>query len=162
MVLSVKKALFATFLGLLFLSGYAQQTSNTVIITKQNGKKVLFKIKNQKIEWVNGKVNLAFTSTDGKLLQINNIAEAMLKDTTFRSKVIRAVLITDSATFSQINNLSPLIEITCEGPQKGNEVSFIIQGSLFYKKVTYRYNITYTGVLPEKKFTSAYKKNLQQ
>jgi hypothetical protein len=162
MTFSLKKVLLTLFLGLLFLSGYTQQTANNVTITNQNGKKVLFKIKTQKIEWVNGKVNLAFTSTDGKLLQITNIAETTLKDTTFRSNAVMAVLITDSFTFKPIKRIAPLVEITCEGAKKGKEVSFIIQGSLFYAKNAYRYSITYTGVLPEKKFTSTYRKNLQQ
>lgn len=161
MFIFLKKVILIGIGLFIFLSGYAQQ-STTVTLTNHKGKKILFKVKTKKIEWVNGKINLSLLSTDGKLLQLNNISESFLKDTTFRNSNISSVLITDSATFYSIKRISPLVEIVCSESKVGAEIAIIAQGSLFYKKSTYKYQINFYGNLPEKRFNTTYKKKIQQ
>lgn len=158
MLISFKKALVFVLGIFLYAIGYAQENVSTVTLTGQKGEKVVFKIKTQKIEWVNNKINLSFLSADGKLLQLNNIDESTLKDTIFRSTAVNAVYITDSITYRPIKRIAPLLEITCTTPKKGQKISVLAQGSLFYKKNSYKYTIRFRGTLPEKHFNTTYKK----
>ncbi|TAE85076.1 MAG: hypothetical protein EAY81_06910 [Bacteroidetes bacterium] len=158
MLISFKKALTFVLGIFLLVNGYAQQKAPTVTLTSQKGKKIVFKVKTQKIEWINGKLNLSFLSADGKLLQLNNIDESTLKDTIFRSTDVNAVYITDSISYKSIKRIAPLLEMTCATPKKGQEISILAQGSVFYKKNTIKYTIRYKGVLPEKRYNTTYKK----
>lgn len=152
----------AFFCCLLFAISTFAQSGNSVILLNQSGKKVNFRIKKHKLEWVNGKINLSFLSSDGKLLQINNIAESMIKDTAFRGKTIAAAIICDTITYLQLKRFPPMIEIVCSVAKKGNPIEISAQGTLYYHRKWYKYTVYYAGDLPDKKFTSSYKKSVQQ
>lgn len=134
---------------------------NTVKLVPYKGKEIPFKIKTQKLEWVNGALNLALLSTDNRLVQVNNISEQYLKDTTFRNKSISLLVVDSQATFTQNNRLLPLIEIACKEAKKDKLISIRVHGRVYANKTWNTATIDFTGALPEKKFMSQYKKTSQ-
>lgn len=143
-------------LGLLCVCmlAHKEPAKTTVKLTSHKGRSVYFKIKSQKLEWVNGKLNLALLSTDNKLVELNNINEQWLKDTTFRNKGVNFLMIDSNRTFIQNSRILPLIEIECAEPQKGKPVHIRAHGRIYYNKIWYTATLTYYGSLPEKKSIS--------
>lgn len=139
--------------------GFTSRNSSTVKLTNHQKKDVPFKIKSQKIDWVNNSINVALLSTDNKLIQINNIPEGMLKDTTFKNRRVQVVLIDDSSkTFTQSKRFLTLVEINCDVPEMGHNVAISAQGKVFYEKQWYRFDIKTTLVLPREKNLGTSKK----
>jgi hypothetical protein len=139
--------------------GFTIQTNGTVKLTNHKKQEVAFRIKSQKIDWVNNSINLALLSTDNKLIQINNIPENMLKDTTFKNKMVQVVLIDgNSKTFVQNKRFLTLVEIKCDVPESGHNITINVQGRVFYKKQWYRFQIETTQVLPKEKNLGTFKK----
>jgi hypothetical protein len=154
------RAHLLVFFSLLFLLSNAQE-STSVKLTNIKGKTIPFKIKTKRIEWVNGKLNLSFLSTDGKLMQVNHIDAKYICDTTFRSSAVKGLLITDSITFSQLSRIAPLVQVSCKEAKKGAPITITAQGRLYYKKISYHYTVLFTGLLPEKQATSVNKQKNQ-
>ncbi len=138
---------------------FTSRNSGIVKLTNHMKQDVPFKIKSQKIDWVNNSINLALLSTDNKLIQINNIPENMLKDTTFKNRRVQVVLIDSSSkTFVQNKRFLTLVEIKCDVPESGHNITINVQGRVFYKKQWYRFQIETTQVLPKEKNLGTFKK----
>lgn len=143
----------------LIVFSFSVRNSGIVKLTNQQKQNVPFKIKSQKIDWVNNSINVALLSTDNKLIQINNIPEGMLKDTTFKNRRVQVVLIDDSSkTFTQNKRFLTLVEINCDVPEMGHNVAISAQGKVFYEKQWYRFDIKTTLVLPREKNLGTSKK----
>jgi archaellum biogenesis ATPase FlaH len=139
--------------------GFTSHNSSTVLLTNHQKQVVPFKIKSQKIDWVNNIINLALLSTDNKLIQINNIPENMLKDTTFRNRRVQVVLIdSTSKTFTQNKRFLTLVEIKCNLPEPGQTFAINAQGKVFHENQWYRFNVKTTQVLPKEKNLGTSKK----
>jgi hypothetical protein len=143
----------------LFVFSFTLRNSGIVKLTNQQKQNVPFKIKSQKIDWVNNSINVALLSTDNKLIQINNIPESMLKDTTFKNRRVQVVLIdSTSKTFVQNKRYLTLVEIKCDVPESGHIISVSAQGKVFYEKQWYLFEIKTTQVLPREKNLGTSKK----
>lgn len=132
--------------------GFTSRDSSTVKLTNHQKQDVPFKIRSQKIDWVNNSINLALLSTDNKLIQINNIPESMIRDTIFKNRRVQVVLIdSTSKTFVQNKRVLTLIEIKCDVPESGHILDISAQGRVFHEKQWYRFEIKTTQVLPKEK-----------
>lgn len=152
------KLLFTALLSICLSAPQAPQKSSVKLVTPK-GKVIPFKVRSQKLEWINGRLNLAVLSADNKVVQVNNIDEQMLTDTTFRHKSISFILIDSNATYTHNKSLLPLIEITCSEPRKGGAIDLKAHGKVYHNKSWYLLTVSYSGTLPEKKFMSQYKKS---
>jgi ribonuclease HII len=123
---------------------------NSVKLVSHKNRSVYFNIKKQQLEWVNGKLNLSLLSADNKLLQLNNIDENWLKDTTFRHISVSYVLIDSNKTFTQHNRILPLIEIECKEAKPGAPIFLRAHGRVYYNKIWYTATFNYSGKLPNK------------
>ncbi len=140
------------------LAAQKEPAKTSVKLVSHKGRTIPFKIKSQKLEWVNGKLNLAILSTENKLLQLNNVNERWLKDTTFRSNKVTFLLIDSNRTFIQNNRILPLLEIECRQPAKGQPVYIRAHGRIYYNKIWYTTTLSYYGSLPEKRATTTFTK----
>jgi hypothetical protein len=152
------KLLFIALLSICLSAFQAPQKSSVKLVSPK-GKIIPFKVKSQKLEWINGKLNLAILSADNKVVQVNNIDEQFLTDTTFRNKSVSFIFIDSSFTYTNNKRLLPLIEIACSEPRKGNTISLRAHGKVYYNKNWYLLTVDFSGTLPEKKFMSQYKKS---
>lgn len=134
--------------------------NSRVKLTDHQKKTLKFAIKKQKIEWVNGRVNISLLSTDNNLLQVNNISESFLRDTTLRNRNIQVVYITGNKTYKLNNRQLPLIDIICDGPETGNLFSISARGKVYHDKAWILFDMTSEQVLPNKKFTGASKNSI--
>lgn len=147
------KLLLITLLAFGLMS-FVHQTANSVKMQNHNKQNLAFKIKKVNIEWVNGKVNLATVSTNNKIIQLNNLTEVMLKDTTFRHKGIDLIFMDGQKAFKSVVRFKPLVEVTCAGPKAGNTISLNVQGKVYYQKAWYNINMQVSQKLPAQKFIS--------
>lgn len=132
--------------------GFTSRDSSTVKLTNHQKQDVPFKIRSQKIDWVNNSINLALLSTDNKLIQINNIPESMIRDTIFKNRRVQVVLIdSTNKTFVQNKRFLTLVEIKCDVPESGHIIAISAQGRVFHEKQWYRFEIKTTQVLPKEK-----------
>jgi hypothetical protein len=139
--------------------GFTLRNSGNVKLTNHQKKDVPFKIKSQKVDWVNNSLNIAILSTDNKLIQINNIPENMLKDTTFKNRRVQVVLIdSTSKTFTQNKRFLTLVEIKCDEPEPGQNIAITAQGKIFHEKQWYKFDIKLAAILPKEKNTGTSKK----
>ncbi len=141
------------------LLGFTERDNGIIKLTNHQKQNVPFKVKNQKIEWVNNVINLAFLSTDNRLIQINNIPESMLKDTTFKNSRVQVVMIdNNNKTFTQNKRFLTSIEIKCDGAESGHNIAIAAQGKIFHQKQWYRFEIRTQNILPKEKNLGTYKK----
>lgn len=154
-----KPNIIITLLVTMCLLSFTIRNSSLVKLTNHQKQDVLFKIKSQKIDWVNNSVNVSLLSTDNKLIQINNIPESMLKDTTFKNSRVQVVLIDEnSKTFTQNKRILTLVEIKCDGAETGHSISINAQGKIFHQKQWYQFEIKTQQVLPKEKKLGTSKK----
>lgn len=134
------------------LFGFTERDSGLVKLTNHQKQDVPFKIKTQKIEWVNNSVNVALLSTDNKLIQINNIPESMLIDTAFKNGRVQVIMIdSNNKTFTQNKRFLTLVEIKCDGAESGHTIVINAQGKIFHQKQWYRFDIKTQHILPKEK-----------
>lgn len=155
------KPLFAACLVAIMVCAFSPVNLNSrVKLTDHNKKPIKFALKTQKIEWVNGRVNIAMLSTDNKLLQINNISESLLHDTTFRNRNVQVVYINNNKTYKLNNRQLPLIDIICEGAETGKMLSLSARGKVYLDNAWILFDVTTEQALPTKKFTGASKNSI--
>ncbi len=143
--------------ALLLMSFSLQQSSGVVKLMNHQKKSVPFKVSKTHIEWVNGFINLAFTSTDGRMIQVNQIWEKALKDTSFRSSQVKLILMDGDQPFKSVPSQRNLIEITCKKGKKGEPITINAQGKVYRNKAWYNLNVTFKGKLPEHREVSTQK-----
>jgi hypothetical protein len=137
---------------ILCVSAFTSGNHNYVKLLNHQKKAVPFKIKSQKIEWINNAINIALLSTDNRLIQINNIPESMLIDTTFRNKRVQVMMINNNdITFTQNKRFLPLIAIKCDLAESGHLISVNAQGKIFYQKQWYQFEVNTEHLLPKEK-----------
>lgn len=155
---ATKTILSATGILVFVLMSFSlQQTSGTVKLVNHQKKTVPFKTNKAKIEWVNGFVNIALLSTDGQIIQINQIPEGLLKNTTLRSSKINLLLISGDKPYKPLSTHRPLFEITCKKATAGQPISISAQGKLYNNKAWYLVDVKVSGVLPTQQFKSTQK-----
>lgn len=140
------------------LIAHKEPAQTSVKLVSHKGRVIPFKIRSQKLEWVNGKLNLAILSTDNKLLQLNNMSDRLIKDTIFRNDKVTFLLIDSNRTFIQNNRILPLLEVECSQPVKGQPVHIRAHGRIYYNKIWYTTTLSYYGSLPEKRANTTYTK----
>jgi hypothetical protein len=144
---------------IIFLSAFTNSNKGSVKLVNHQKKIVPFKIKSQKIEWVNNVINIALLSTDNQLIQINNIPESLLKDTTFRNNRVQVLMIdNNNTTFNQNKRFLPLIEISCDAAETGHSISIETQGKIFYQKRWYQFEVNIQSTLPKEKILGTSKR----
>jgi hypothetical protein len=151
------KVAIPVFAALLLMSFSLQQSSGVVKLMNHQKKTIPFKVSKTHIEWVNGFVNLAFTSTDGRMIQVNQIWEKALTDTAFRSSQVKLILIDGEQPFKSAPSQRNLIEITCKKGAKGEPITINAQGKVYRNKAWYNINLTFKGKLPQPKLISTNK-----
>lgn len=140
--------------ALLLMSFSLQQSSGVVKLMNHQKQPVSFKVSKTHIEWVNGFINLAFTSTDGRMIQVNQIWEKALSDTSFRSSQVKLLLLDGEQPFKSVPSQRNLIEITCKKGKKGEPITINAQGKVYRNNAWYAVNVTFKGVLPAAKLIS--------
>lgn len=134
------------------ISAFTSGNFNYVKLINHQKKAVPFKIKSQKIEWINNAINIALLSTDNRLIQINNIPESMLIDTTFRNNRVQVMMIDNNDIFfTQNKRFLPLIAIKCDMAETGHSISVHAQGKIFYQKQWYQFEVNTEHLLPKEK-----------
>jgi hypothetical protein len=144
---------------IIFLSAFTHSNKGSVKLMNHQKKTVPFKIKSQKIEWVNNVINIALLSTDNQLVQINNIPESLVKDTTFRNNRVQVLMIDkNNNTFIQNKRFLPLIEIRCDAVEAGHSISIETQGKIFHQKKWYQFEVNIQSTLPKEKILGTSKR----
>ena len=141
------------------LSAFTDSNNGSVKLINHQKKAVPFKIKSQKIEWVNNAINIALLSTDNRLIQINSIPENLLTDNTLRNNRVQVLMIdNNNTTFTQNKRFLPLLEIRCDAAETGHSISIVAQGKIFYQKQWYQFEVTTQHVLPKEKILGTSKR----
>lgn len=146
-------------LSSVLLLSFTYQTGDSVKIQNQRKQNFAFKIKKVNIEWVNGRVNLANVLTNNKIIQLNNLTEVMLKDTTFRHTGIDLIFMDGEKVFKSVARFKPLVEVKCKGPKTGNTILINVQGKVYFQKAWYNINMQVSQKLPAQKFISTQTSN---
>jgi hypothetical protein len=134
------------------ISAFTNEKLNDVKLLNHQKKAVPFKIKSQKIVWINNVINIGLLSTDNRLIQINNIPESMLTDSTFRNHKVQVMMIDNSdIAFTQNKRFLPLITIKCDLAETGHSISIHAQGKIFYQKQWYQFEVNTEHLLPKEK-----------
>jgi hypothetical protein len=134
------------------ISAFTGGDHNYVKLLNHQKKAIPFKIKTQKIEWINNVINIALLSTDNRLIQINSIPESMLTDTTFRNHRVQVMMIDNNdITFTQNKRFLPLIAVKCNVAESGHSIAVNAQGKIFYQKQWYQFEVNTEHLLPKKK-----------
>ncbi|MBP9186369.1 MAG: hypothetical protein KBE91_01745 [Bacteroidia bacterium] len=145
------KKVYLLIVLIICLTAFVAGDGATIKLTDQLNKPIIFKIKSQRIEWVNNSVNLAFLSTDNKLIQINNIPEKALVDTTIKTSRVHILMIDSNCTYKQNRRNISKVEIKCAGPASGNQLSILVKGRFYHKKRWYDFDIKSQQILPKEK-----------
>lgn len=158
----LKKLFYTLCLFILHQAAFAQQT--TLTLRNQAGKKLQFKIATQKVEIVNGHLNISLTSADNNILQVNDLTENFLKDTLLKNSKVRMVFIqqTTNKTFLSSYEHKLRVQVSCKKVEKGEPVKIKITGRiLLNKNEWYDVSAVIYDYIPEKKYLSNYKKSTQ-
>jgi len=146
----ITKALKISAAAILLFS-FTDAEPTKVSLMNHRGESLPFEIKRQKLEWVNGKLNLSILSTDNRLLQLNHLESALVKDTVFKSSKVSMLLISGSRTYTQNNRILPVIEIESPGLKSGNPIRIKFSGKLFFKRLNCAIEADFSGTIPSQK-----------
>ncbi len=128
------------------LMAFNLQTKPQIRLTYPGGKSAITEIKQVKAEKTNGFIYISALTNDNQLLQFNKLSEAAFKkDTTFRSRAVQILLITDKVTYKNGANKLPIITIKSTGTNRGNTFEITSNGMLYKNKQWVKFSTTFKG-----------------
>lgn len=103
------------------------------------------------IEYVNGQLNLAFTSADGAMVQLVGLYANAETDSVFRSPTVTMVYITpghDSTYRTDNKRLAPKIKVTTAKIERTKPITIHSIGRLYRNKQSVVVELYFSGNLP--------------
>jgi len=132
------------------------ESKDTVIIMDQKGKYIPFTFfKKPVFEMNNDKLNIAVTDREGKMIEINGIPAAMLKNAMLSPADFKTVYITANATYTDDGiSKNCLLDVKCENNKPGSPISVGLKTTVKKNNKTYRIYATLSGIIPESTYTT--------
>jgi hypothetical protein len=130
---------------------------STLKIKNSAGQRVPFVIKNKpKLEMLNGKLNIAFTSTKNQQVQINGIREVLLTDTVLKDGGVQVLYLTRNqvTTWASDSSLHRSTLIISEPKYRGSRASITINARVYLDSEEYTVEAEVNEFLPKSQYQS--------
>jgi hypothetical protein len=131
-------------------------SKDTVIIMDQKGKYLPFTFfKKPVFEMTNDKLNIAVTDREGKIIEINGVSAALLKNIMLTPADFKTVYITPNVTYTDDGiSKNCLLDIKCNSSKPGSPISVGLKTTVKKNNKTYRIYATLSGIIPEPTYTT--------